>query len=201
MGRWVLVLLAGCGRFSFDPRSDASVSDVTLADAVFDAPCETSGHWNRVPGGDFESADIAAWFETQPTRCMWVTEPDQGVGAYSIHSIPIITGLSGCALQQDLPVSAGPYMLSGYFRVNELVNGDQVYLDLNDTPFDINLTGPSGDPGWHFLAGQVDVPSGTTQVTLRLVHDGNLTSARTGYADEIALTPVGEFTAPAAPCL
>jgi hypothetical protein len=196
---WLVIGLAGCGRLSFDPAADGRTG---APDVSIDGGCETSGHWQLVPNGNFESGDLGAWTNVQPTRAMYVVEPNHGIGGYSVHSIPIVTQNIGTSIQQDIVVVPGSsYVLSGYFRVDELVQGDQTYLDLNDVPFDVNLTPTSGTSGWVFRLSQVDIPAGTSLVTIRLVHDGNITPSRTSYADEIAFTPLAEFSGPTMPCL
>jgi hypothetical protein len=193
VGAVVSIASTACGRVGFDAHGDA------LAVGC-DAP---GGQWSDVPGGGFESGDIAGWdnFDIPNVGTATVVQSPVAVGSYAVRMTPAITAFSGYSLAVSVAVTSSTrYVLSAYLDASGLSTGQALYLDLNDTSYEIDVGATVGAAGWQFVAGTFTVPAGITTVEVRVVHDGTLTTAESAYADEIALTPEATFAGPGMGC-
>lgn len=95
------------------------------------------------------------------------------------------TGGWDYAISDSIPVIANKtYRLSGWlYRVS---SSDQVYLDFNDIPGDVNIAATSTN-AWQCVKGQVNVGSATS-IRVRCVRDAE--SAGNAYCDGITLQRV-----------
>jgi hypothetical protein len=83
------------------------------------------------------------------------------------------------------------YVLSGFIYTGELTSG-QTYLDLNDIPDDPTaITRNNGVNQWQFVSTKFVASS--SQVTVRLVRDGDVKAGEAAYVDEVAITPFSQF--------
>ena len=53
-----------------------------------------------------------------------------------------------------------------------------------------------GIAAWSFAYASFTVPTNMSQVTLRMIHDLVYNAADHGYIDQVAITPIGQFSPP-----
>lgn len=85
------------------------------------------------------------------------------------------------------------YVLSAYFHTERFQGTQLFYVDLDDAPFETEITATNTALGWQLVSATIDVPADVTSVTVRVVHD-NQSALESGYADDIALTPEAPST-------
>jgi len=161
-------------------------------------------------GGDMEAhsaEQITGWnvYATNWTDFGWSDQEvirGSGSAAFRNPSAPSLP--SAIALTKNVNVAAGTNMtISGYIH-NGLVGGGSAYIDLNDTFWnqdegglgDCQSISTPGYGAWEFLWCGFTVPAAATQVTIRVVIEGNPTAGSVVYFDDIALTPTSIFAPP-----
>jgi len=131
--------------------------------------------WTGVSNGTTDSQDVA------------ITEdaPNSQTSTWKVALRAVPTSGYDFAVSASIPVTANKtYRLSGWlYRVS---GSDQVYLDLNDIPGDLNI-GTSSTNAWQMVSGQINVGS-KTSVKVRCVRDG--ANAGNAYCDGITLQRV-----------
>ena len=157
-----------------------------------------SGTANLVPNGGFEGG-LSSWNQLSFGKGQFLASNQAYEGNGSAQSSPFFTFSGpGFALQSS-PVSVTPgqsYVLSGFVNTANTISG-QTYIDLSDTSFDVNLgigEVVNGLADWQFVYATF-VPN-VSSVQVRLVHDLNVTAGESVLFDNIAITPVNDFSLP-----
>ncbi len=176
--------------------SSVSFADVVSIVGPF---VEGSGNWNTVDNGGFEDG-LSGWtnYAWAGTGEFQVTPDYAAFGNYSAAAIPAydFTGYGFCLKRQITVEPDTDYILSGFFYTGNL-SSDAFYLDLDDVSFEEHVLAPVGVDNWQFVYAPFHTPEWVTQVTVRLVRDGDVKKDEIGYIDEVAITPLSEFKAPA----
>jgi hypothetical protein len=163
-----------------------------------------SGQYSIIPGGDFETGDMAGWADSaggQP-GAFTATKAAAFAGGYGAQSTVTTSGVgAGFGAGRLVEVQPGQtYILSAFF-ITEHVRG-RLYVDLGDVSFEPHMGtsgGVGGDPQvaqWQFAYAAFTVPADVLGVRVRLSHDSVFTPGDYGYVDDVAITPVAQFRLP-----
>ena len=162
---------------------------------LFDNDIPTTGNWVSVSNGDFESGNTNSWFGVAGERGTMGVSDDRslfgnfsakatttsGFNGYGYGLVQVVNGL----------VVGEKYVLSGFIYTGELTSG-QTYLDLNDIPNDPTArTLNNGVNQWQFVS--TEFVASSSQVTVRVVRDGDVKAGESAYVDEVAITPFNQF--------
>jgi hypothetical protein len=158
-----------------------------------------SGSYNRVSGGGFESvASPLAWTMAFSSGDFVRDCTVGAVGACSARTNTLLP--QAYAMSQEVAVVPGAtYVVSAFFLTGGLANTN-FYVDLGDVMGEPQFLAPVGRNYWQFGYDTYTVPQGRTRITVRVVRDGYPAVGESGYVDDIAVTPVGSFVAPARRC-
>ena len=158
---------------------------------------QDTGNWTTVPNGSFENG-LTGWdLEDPHDHGVYLASNEMATdGAYSAKGIASATfPIYGFALRQYVSVVPGQeYVLSGSF--SKFYNS-HLTLDLDDVAFEVqpyaHVVAPST---WQFAWETFTVPAGVNSVRVRLLFDTNVVLGEYGYFDEVAVTPVNDFSPP-----
>ena len=176
-----------------------------LALAIGSAPAATTyvmdpvpgtGSFDVLPNGGFETgALLPEWLISfTPWGSFSVTSEQAFAGSYSAVTVPNQNfGIGGYMTisQLNIPISSGQtYVFSAFFNTEAASATAHLAVDM-DGPIGV---GALPQTGWHF-AYDTWTASGN-ELDVRAFLDGTVLSTDRGYVDQIALTPIGEFSPP-----
>lgn len=163
----------------------------------------SSGTYNTIPGGTFEVDDpLTGWFSLNNGAPISSVEAPSMRGDRIGSMVSATTGhyASMKPLVNSL-VAGQTYVLSGFFRTDDL--GGAIGFDI----------GNYGGQAWYQTAGIFQAANAQTtgdwffayttftadnpSMTVRLVRSSETVPYASNYFDDIAVTPVGSFVAPA----
>ena len=165
-----------------------------------------TGSYTIVNNGGFETGDMTGWgyvqsFTGQGTSGIVTTPVAVGNNAASVTTLVAFTHNGYGIYSNDIAVTAGAqYVLSAYVDAS---NGARAQLRIWDeiigTPNWTNCFGgvtTVGSSGWEFIHTTVTIPTGVTTVDIIAGQEINSAVGDVIYFDDVALTPLANFTAP-----
>jgi RHS repeat-associated protein len=160
---------------------------------ILDNELSIGGNWTPITNGGFETGNLNDWSQLSNGN-VWSIENQRTL--FGNFSTKANTSRSfngpGYALIKNINglVAGQRYVLSAFIYTGEATSGS-TYIDLNDIPNDPSPGGANGVPEWQFVWQEFVAPS--SQVTVRLVRDGNVKAGEFVYIDEVAITPASKF--------
>jgi len=169
-----------------------------------------TGSYTLVANGGFETGDLTNWgtiYEHYGVGTMGNTTVGTSPVAVGTYSAALTThtqrpGYGYGRSTDDVTVTAGAqYVLSAYVNMG---NGTGAHLKVCDeiTPtVHTGQIGPflhaeNGVSGWQFVYQTITIPTGVINVDILIWHSGNAPVNDVVYFDDVALTPLANFTAP-----
>jgi len=158
-----------------------------------------SGNWMTIPNGGFESG-LSSWSQFSSFgRGQFLSSTNAFAGSGSARSQPSFSFNGAGFALQSAAISVTPgatYIFSGFINAANVQTGN-LYMDLSDASFDVNLgVGEiiNGESNWQFVTATF-VPSGSS-VRVRLVQDAQVTVGDYALYDEVGITLARNFIAP-----
>ena len=160
-------------------------------------PVPGAGSWTLVENGDFETGSMDRWRDFDPSKGVFRTSDTESfAGGFSAVTVGARDGSGPGYSSLATPVETvigETYVLSAFMHRGNVAEG-AMYLDLSDVPSDPHVSVCLDVDGWHF--GWRTWVADRTSVTVRIVRDSSWSVDDAAYFDEVALTPLAEFSPP-----